>query len=769
MRTLAKAAILYGGVSVLAMTAGAITGIAQAQESQVTRNFNIPSKPLLSALADFTAATGIQVVRPNAERISGTSGAVVGQYSPEAALRGILAGSGLIYQFTGPRTVSVHRAGEPATTFAPVEGQIQLEPIYVQGDGSGAPLGGDFSQIDITSEDLERKNPTDVKQIFRGEPGVSVGSSIPMSQKVYVHGVEETNLAVTIDGSRQNNKVFHHNGTNLIDPGLLKAVRVDAGVAPADAGPGALAGAIIYETKDARDLLAADGFGGFVKSQFNTNGNVFTNNIAGYGMQNGFEFLGYGSFAKGDEFEAGNGQTVEGTETNFLSGLGKLAYEAETGDRFEISHERVRDDAIRPFRANAGTVDPGRYWKEPLTRPYKIDRENTVFSYSDTTPSDWWDPKIVLAYSATSVNLPSYGCLANCRPPDAPAIPVVVSYPTEGETESFNGKVENKFGLDFGSITAGMDFYRDRTELTANSTVLGFSDDSMEKASNIGAYAQARLEPWERTRLSFGMRADQQWFEGTGGQEFENAGVSGNVSGEYDLTEFLTAKAGYSHVWAGIPLAEAFIMNPNWIYGEDPEPVTADNINAGLIARYNGFIAEGGVFRTEIDDARLPAYRSDLGLRTRDLESEGFEIGLGYDWDVGFVRVKYAHIDVTIDGQPADSDTGTYIATPVGDIITIVGAYTFDSWDVTVGGDIEIAPEYDRVVAGSPPYPAYEVVNVFAEYRPEAYANLIFRAEVNNLFDETYSDRATYGSEFGNVTPLFEPGRSFVFSAKATF
>lgn len=59
-----------------------------------------------------------------------------------------------------------------------------------------------------------------------------------MSQKVYVHGIEETSLAVTMDGGRQNNKVFHHNGTNLIDPGLLKAVSVDAGVAPADAGPG---------------------------------------------------------------------------------------------------------------------------------------------------------------------------------------------------------------------------------------------------------------------------------------------------------------------------------------------------------------------------------------------------------------------------------------------------------------------------------------------------------------------------------------------------
>ena len=54
-------------------------------------------------------------------------------------------------------------------------------------------------------------------------------------------------LAVTVDGAAQNNKVFHHNGTTLIDPSLLKAVRVDAGVAPADAGFAALTGSIVYE------------------------------------------------------------------------------------------------------------------------------------------------------------------------------------------------------------------------------------------------------------------------------------------------------------------------------------------------------------------------------------------------------------------------------------------------------------------------------------------------------------------------------------------
>lgn len=70
----------------------------------------------------------------------------------------------------------------------------------------------------------------------------------------------------------------------------------------------------------------------------------------------------------------------------------------------------------------------------------------------------------------------------------------------------------------------------------------------------------------------------------------------------------------------------------------------------------------------------------------------------------------------------------------------------------------------------SPPYPAYEIVNLFAEYEPQNWAHdLKFRVDVRNLFDELYSSRASYGNEFGNVTPLYEPGRSFLLTTTANF
>ena len=750
-----RLALLLAGTA-LAGTMPNGPALAQAPSgTAVSPIVNVPAQPLSTALIAFSRQTRVEVIVPSSVAAGKRSTAVSGPLTAQAALSQMLAGTGLSYRFTGAGTVTIEapRAASGAGAAA-VAGAIELDTITV----AGATMGrGGVSEIVVGPAELERINPSDAREIFAGQPRVKVGGSTPMSQKVYVNGVEETNLAVTIDGSRQNNKVFHHNGTTLIDPSFLRAARVDAGVAPADAGPGALGGAIAYETKDARDFLAGDGVGGFAKSQFNTNGSVFTNSLAGYARKGGFDILGYGTFAKGGNYKAGNGDEVLGTKSELLSGLLKFGYEAPTGDRLQISHERVRDDALRPFRGNIGFITGRPAW-EPRLRRYEIDRQNTVLTYSRTTALGWWDPKGVLAYSRTDVDTPIFE-----RPPTGSSVPV--TYPGTGTTDSFNGKFENRFGLGaLGSVTAGVDFYKDKALYKDRNF------RAKEKATNVGLYAQARLTPFERTRISFGLRGDRQWFTGTTGQEWDNAGLSRNVSGEFDLIpEHLTLKAGYSHVWGGIQLAENFIMNPSWNYGVGIRPVTSDNVTAGLVARWNGFTLEGSVFRTVLDHARAARYAVASGTLTREVESEGFEIGLGYAWEDGFVRAKYADIDVRIDNQRADSDTGTYLATPIGQVWTLTAAHTFKAYGVTVGADVELVRDYKKVAPGNQPLKGYEVVNAFIEYKPMQLPNLTFRAEVKNLLDKTYADRATYGQEFGTVTPLYQPGRSFVLSAAARF
>lgn len=722
-----------------------------ASSSAEARDIAIAAQPLAGALVAFSRQTRIQVFVDQTLASGRTSRGVRGTLAPAAALARLLAGTGLTYRFSNANTVIVERASAPATTgtVAP-SGSVPLDTIEVQGTSLGGPGGP--GTIVIGPQDLALRSPTDARGVFTGEPGVQVGGAMPLTQKLYINGIEETNLAVTIDGSRQNNRVFHHSGTTLIDPTFLRAVRVDAGIAPADAGPGALAGAIRYETKGARDFLSGPGYGAFLRSSFETNGGVFRQVLAGYARTGNVDALGYFSYARGGEFTAGGGGAVPGTSTNLLSGYMKLGYETDGGYRFQVSHEQLVDDAPRPFRANISFIS-GRPATEPSIRDYRLNRSNTVLQITRTSPDGWWDPTAVIAYSRTVLATPIWIRATNS------------SIPGSGATESLNGKVENRFAFALGSVVAGVDFYSDRANYTDPTYAV------QERASNVGFYVQARLQPWERLRLSVGGRGDIHRLAGTNGTQWDNTGVSGNISGEFDLLpNLLIAKAGYSSVFGGVPMAENYIQNTAWNYGRGPVAVSAHNATAGLELRWQGFVLGGRVFRTTIDNARAAAFSpATNATRTRDIDSQGYELSAAYSWATGFIRAKFVDTRVRIDGQPADSDTGTYLAAPIGRVFTLTAAHTFEQARVTVGGDIEYTPLYSFVPPGTAPYKGYEVANLFAEYRPPSLPNLTFRVDLKNIFDKRYSLRTTYGHEFPTVTPLYQQGRSLILSASAQF
>ena len=191
-------------------------------------------------------------------------------------------------------------AAQDASQSSPASGNtVVLDTIVVnanegeENDDKHAGAADRANSIYVSQEDLQLTNPQSLKDVFSGFASISVGGGIGAAQKVYVNSIDELNLAVTVDGVLQNNRVFHHNTTNYVDPTLLKSVRVDPGVAPADAGPGALGGSIVYETVDVGDLLLGDrSYGGFASISYDTNSNTFTEAGSAYGRYEGFELLG---------------------------------------------------------------------------------------------------------------------------------------------------------------------------------------------------------------------------------------------------------------------------------------------------------------------------------------------------------------------------------------------------------------------------------------------------------------------------------------------
>ncbi|MFN4098763.1 MAG: TonB-dependent receptor domain-containing protein [Pararhodobacter sp.] len=623
-------------------------------------------------------------------------------------------------------------------------GTILLDPAHARArdpDGTAADRGNSHYVADA---ELERARMGDLRDLFAGIASVSVGGAIPVAQKIFVNGIDMLNLAVTVDGVSQNNRLFHHISANAFDPGLMRFVRVDAGAAPADAGPHAMAGAVVMETVDAADILDGDQtFGGAARLSFDSNGQTFGRSLTLAGRIGGFEWLAYTRRVTGEDYTAGDGLAVEGSAADLSSNLLKMAYENDEGHRLEFSAQTMHDDALRPYRANIGSI--GRPF--PLRR-HDTTRESYALSYQFAGADGFWDPRFVIGQSEVSVGVDQ---------PLDPALGV-----SRGVTRTRSATFQNTFHLSpDDTITAGLDFY-DRDS--------AYSDDATaaitESARDWGLFAQARLQPSDPLSLSFGLRFDRQAFTGTNGWTGDFSGFSANASASYQVTDSLRLRGGMSSVFGGLSIEDNFIFNPGWDYST-LRAARSENFTLGFDWESGNLRLDGEVFVTRLNDVRISAYSANA---IGDAESRGYNLGLGYGWDGGYLRASYAYSQVKVNGALGDSYGALDLGAPLGGVFAVEVQHALQGTDFTLGGSIEAALPYNDIAADSDrTIPGYSVLNLFAEYQPPSIRGLTIRAQVNNVFDRLYADRATYGADYASVTPLYEPGRNFALTASMRF
>lgn len=612
---------------------------------------------------------------------------------------------------------------------------IILDPLVMQARDDDGNAADRATSEYVSDAELDRARMGDLKDLFAGIASVSVGGAIPVAQKIFVNGVDMLNLSFTVDGVLQNNRIFHHVSANAFDPGVMKFVRVDAGVAAADAGPNAMAGAVVMETVDAADVLAeGSNIGGNVRLSYADNGETFGRSATLAGRHNGFEWLGYLKAQTGEDYETGAGDTVPGSAADLQSGLLKFAYETEGGDRFELSGQRMQDDALRPYRANF--VSDGRPF--PLRR-YDTDRQSYALSYENTQADGMWDPHAVIGYSELDIGV------------DQPLDPVYGT--SRGLNKTLSATIENRFHLSStDSVTAGIDYY-DRESTYSDAVTKGVT----ESAKNIGIFAQARLEPSDRLSVSFGARWDHQDFTGTTGWTDSYSGFSGNASLAYAVTDELRLRGGLSSVFGGVTLEDNFIFNPAWDY-DGLKAARGENYSLGFDYESGDLRLDGELFLTRLNNARVSSIRENANA---DAESRGFNLGLGYGWEGGFLRASYSYSQFEVDGEGTDTYAAVDLGAPLGGVFALEAQHTPVGSAFTYGGSIEAAQAYDdQNIDADQSIPGYAVLNLFTEYASASVEGLVIRGEVDNLFNKEYADRGTYGQDYSNVTPLYEPGRT---------
>ena len=645
---------------------------------------------------------------------------------------------------------------------APTE-TIVLNPITLvaQGQESVEATGG----VSVTAEDLEALQPADVSELFARNSAITVSGGAGPSKRIHVFGLEQSNLAVTVDGVPQGPTSWHHTGSNVIDPAFLRSVEVEAGAAAADAGFGAAAGAVRYETVGARDLLT-DGRtqGGRVGLSYGSNGRGLSASLAGYGVHEGFDWFAMIHGTDGKNYEAGGGLEMDGTAPAVRGALVKLGYEFDT-HRVELAYDRTEDDGDRTIKMNMDLypTDPTR----PVDRgvyPLKITRNTLSLKYTSTAPSDAWDPEAMVFVSNNKYERPNYA--TGARP---------INGDMNLENQTIGGKLQNTYTLEQGKITAGVDWAYDDYDID------NYGDTDRRRWSletmQIGAFVQGRFEFDNGIDLSTGLRLDHQRFTDWNGGKHNDTGASVNGTLSYEFAEGYEVFAGASHTWLGHTFGEYALLHArtaDLYVAEDYKASSARNVKLGLNVDQGNWTGNLTFFDTRLKDMGELQYPEDAPYyldNVAEYRSKGLTLQGAYSWGSGRVGGSFTKADVTQDGEDRLPNGGT--AVPVGKLATLYVDQEIAQYNAKVGATLEWADKLSGdylTEAGFSELPSYTVLNLYGEWRPANYQNVVLHLGVDNVFDRKYSERSSYAQyDARGVQPLYAPGRTVTLGLKMDF
>ncbi|WP_246623270.1 TonB-dependent receptor [Sphingomonas colocasiae] len=767
---------------------------ATAQAAQASRAFDIPAGSLGSALARLGRQAGTVVsVDPALVRGKHSAG-LRGDFTTPAALARMLASTGLSARSDGrggyriiAQTPAPRLAPRPAATRAaptPLAGAIDAP---MESDTGGADeqivVVGALTDVEIDREQIEFRQANDLGDLFRQVPSVAVGGSVGIAQKIYVRGLEDNMLNVTVDGAPQRGTLFHHIGRVSIEPELLATVDVKAGAGEATSGFGAIGGAIRFRTRDADDLLKpGQSIGAIAKAGwFSNDGYKLSATVFGR-LTEDLGIIASCAHVDRDNMKDGGGETLYGTAATQKLGFVKLGGTLGGRHRFSASYEQRNEQASFGQRPNWPVLA-----SDPLF-PAKAKRQTAILNYGldagegvDIEATGYWTRSRFVQDRYDRWGL--YGAAIR----------------------SYGFDIRGRFRQGRHDIVAGAEYRDDRVEsrYLEDASIWGpWAWDPaigrfVETGTVLGLYIQDHWRIADPLTLSVGARYDAYdltqvtYADGT-----DSDGISVNAGLRYELADGLTLHASFAQAFRGKEIGDAFTLEkrPGRIAlapGLRPERV--DNYEAGAAFNRDGFRASAVYYDMVIDDVILdqigngpapqaPNYYENIGK----FKANGIELRAGYSHGPFSIDAYFNHYRSRINGHPVEGYEHIGLGTSVG-----------DNWNLTLGyrpsdtlgfeasvthyndlNDIEVL--HRNVEIGWIPTtqlvdkPGYTVVDLFGRWQPLGSDRLTLLAGVYNLFDRRYrahSSVADYSGipDYEGVVGVREPGRDIRLTVSVRF
>ncbi|SFW20377.1 hemoglobin/transferrin/lactoferrin receptor protein [Pseudomonas sp. NFACC19-2] len=591
----------------------------------------------------------------------------------------------------------------------------------------------------VEAEQLQRYQASDLQEVFESNPEVSVAGGPGVAQKLYLRGLEDTLLNISIDGASQPGQTFHHTGRIGIEPELLKRAEVQAGTGDATAGPGALGGAIRFVTKDPDDLLReGEQLGALLKTGYFSNGEGYKSSASVFGRFNeNWSALAMTTYQDQNDFEDGNNDDVLGTAARQKLGFAKLVGKLTDEQTLRLSYEKRIDEGERSQRPQWIPSSFNRLY------PLSTERETWTLNYA-------WQP---VNNDLLDVELTTYHTTNELEQDGRFGLYF-------GDTRSTGFDLRNTSRLGAHQLTYGVDYRDDRTTLGPE----GDRELDHEDGEVLGVYLQDRYQITSRLQLDAGLRYDRYKLDDRDKQNFTEEGISPNLGLRYQLTPELAVFAGQARALRGPQVRDAFKLD---VSGNDPdlkaEKARTDEV--GFDYRDGRWELSGKAYVTRIKDAIAdPIGRPNLYENVGDLKSKGVLLSTAYHWQHLSLGLSYHRNDARLDGERLNVYEYNGLGTSLGDTWTSFADYRASD-NLTLGWQGRFVRGIDTLHTGvgDVSKPGYGVHDLYAEWQavPES---LTVTLTLKNLLDKQYLDHASnedfeHIPDYEGIRGSYEPGR----------
>jgi hemoglobin/transferrin/lactoferrin receptor protein len=619
-----------------------------------------------------------------------------------------------------------------------------------------------------------------LSDLLRSIPGVDVGGAHSLNQRINIRGLDDKDLAISIDGAVQNTYMYHHMGNLQIHADILKAVEVEVGTN--SVVNGGLGGAVRFETKEAKDLLDyGQRFGGRIQGSLADNDST-GGSLSLFGQLNDqWDVLAYYNHVDRDNYTVGGGRIVgsdgevinENGEVKGLAGITKdslikFGLDISANQRLEFGLENYNDEGQYSYRPDMGLATDLAIAENlglPLTYPTEFTRDTYTLNH-ELFWGEGSTLRTAVYHNNSHLRRDESGIAAVF--PDSPSL-------VEGTARNQGFNVLGTTGLTRAQnhqLTYGLEYIDYTTTYKQEAQRV-----SGEEANNLAFYLEDRMGFDNGFYLTPGIRYDRYDVESAVvNNTFDELTLA--LALDYDVTERLSLGWSSTQLFKGPELSEVFVGAG--IRDTENQNIKAETgINHQLSFTYqanHGIDFGATLFRTEIDDYIYEYADDNVG----DLSIDGFEAFISHKAGNLVTLLTYATQDSELDAFAAYSEfAGARLDRSIGDNIDLTLDYQVPDlnlhlfWNTRFVDKLGAQVDLDERIS---PKKSHAVHNVSMRWLPrQQFQGLELTLGVDNLFDKLYASHASrtgdsFHPRFGALHLTdYEPGRNVKFTVAYKF